>query len=217
MGRHDRATVYAALGDEQRLAIIDALLLTDLTSKQVGDRVGIPSNLLAHHLSVLEAAGVVVRRRSDGDGRRRYISLMTQRLPSELVAPDRVAGRVLFTCRRNSARSQLAAALFSRRTGRSADSAGSHPAHVIHPRARAVAAEVGIELIGVPKGYREVTEPDVVVSVCDIAGEDQVPFPASHRLHWSIPDPVSDGRFGAFRRARTTLEARVERLAEAMG
>ena len=39
-----------------------------------------PSNLLAHHLDVLEAAGLIERSRSSGDGRRRYVHLIHARL-----------------------------------------------------------------------------------------------------------------------------------------
>ena len=37
---------------------------------------GIPSNLLAHHLDVLEQVGLITRSRSSGDGRRRYVHLL---------------------------------------------------------------------------------------------------------------------------------------------
>ena len=213
--RRERAAVYAALGDEHRLGIMEALLLTDLTSMELARRVEMPSNLLAHHLAVLEDAGLVRRRRSDGDGRRRYISVRTEHLPLELAAPSPTSGGVLFACSRNSARSQLAAALYTRRTGRPAESAGVDPGDAIHPKAAAVASEIGIHLAGSPKGYEVVSSPDVVVSVCDLAGEQAVPFDAL-RLHWSLPDPVSDGRIGAFRRARDVLDERVGRLAAAM-
>jgi ArsR family transcriptional regulator, arsenate/arsenite/antimonite-responsive transcriptional repressor / arsenate reductase (thioredoxin) len=35
-----------------------------------------PSNLLAHHLRVLEEAGLVTRHRSEGDKRRSYLRLV---------------------------------------------------------------------------------------------------------------------------------------------
>jgi len=69
-----------------------------------------PSNLLAHHLRVLEQAGVITRRRSEGDRRRTYLRLVPVTLDS-LAAPPRPERRVLFVCTANSARSHLAAAL----------------------------------------------------------------------------------------------------------
>ena len=73
-----------------------------------------PSNLLAHHLAVLEQAGLVSRRRSEGDRRRTYLRLVPGAF-DPLVRPlSRTARRVLFVCTANSARSHLAAALWRR-------------------------------------------------------------------------------------------------------
>ena len=211
MTRNERAKVYAALGDEHRLEIVEHLLTTDLTPTEVAHQVGLPSNLLAHHLDVLESAGIIERRVSDGDARRRYVRVVMETLPDHLRSHAALPDRILFACRHNSARSQLAAALFQQRTGRSASSAGSQPARAIHPKARAAAAEVGLELVGEPKGYSHVEAPDLVVSVCDIAGEEPPPFDAP-QLHWSIPDPVTDGQLAAFRRVRDQLSIRIDSL-----
>ena len=70
-----RAHAHAALAEPHRLAIVDALALGDLSPGELGERTGQSSNLLAHHLGVLESAGLVRRRRSDGDGRRSYLTL----------------------------------------------------------------------------------------------------------------------------------------------
>src|SRR6185437_9041553 len=59
-----RAAVYAALGDPARLAIVDALLLGDRSPSELGEALGMPSNLLAHHLRLLEQVGVIERERS---------------------------------------------------------------------------------------------------------------------------------------------------------
>ncbi|TMQ89925.1 winged helix-turn-helix transcriptional regulator, partial [Actinomadura soli] len=50
-----RAAAHRALGDPARLAIVEALLLGDLAPGEVGRLLGLPSNLLAHHLGVLQA------------------------------------------------------------------------------------------------------------------------------------------------------------------
>lgn len=62
----DRARAYAALGDPSRLAIIDLLAHADLASGELGGQLGIPTNLTTHHLRVLEEAGLIERRRSEG-------------------------------------------------------------------------------------------------------------------------------------------------------
>lgn len=216
MSRRDRAAVFAALGDEHRLGIVDELLLTDLTPAELGSRLGQPSNLLAHHLSVLEGAGLIRRTPSEADGRRRYVSLVVGALPFDPELPRVSARSVLFVCRQNSARSQMAAALFGRRSECAVQSAGLAPAAAIHPRAIEVAGEAGVTLTGRPRGYPEVTAPDLVISVCDVAAEDEIPFTGAGRLHWSIPDPVRRGRLGDFRAARSEIERRVDLLARAI-
>ena len=75
-----RAAVHAALGEPSRLAIVDHLAASDRSPQDLQEAVGVPSNLLAHHLDVLEAAGLIERSRSSGDGRRRYVHLIHGRL-----------------------------------------------------------------------------------------------------------------------------------------
>ena len=71
-----RATVHAALADPARLRISDALADTDLSPSELAAMLAMPSNLLAHHLGVLERAGIIIRRRSQGDRRRTYLRLV---------------------------------------------------------------------------------------------------------------------------------------------
>jgi ArsR family transcriptional regulator, arsenate/arsenite/antimonite-responsive transcriptional repressor / arsenate reductase (thioredoxin) len=119
-------------------------------------------------------------------------------------------------CTANSARSQLAAHLWRSRTGRPALSAGTEPAAAVHPLARAVAAEGGLDLGGArPMGLDQLdVAPDLVVSVCDRAHESAVGFDVP-TLHWSVPDPV-DGGAEAFTAVFEELTDRIERLARAV-
>ncbi len=217
MDRTARARVHTALGDPLRLGIVDRLAYGDLTPRRLAAALEVPSNLLAHHLNVLEAAGVVSRRVSEGDGRRRYVVLTRHVLGELAAATPQPAHTVLFVCTHNSARSQYAAALWRQRTGLVAESAGSEPAARVNPQATAVAAELGVDLTGgAPRGYDEVSgDPDLVVSVCDRAGEAEIPF-AARRLHWSVPDPVADGRKRAFRQAFAEISGRLDALAGAV-
>jgi ArsR family transcriptional regulator, arsenate/arsenite/antimonite-responsive transcriptional repressor / arsenate reductase (thioredoxin) len=59
-----RAAVHAALADPARLAITDTLLAGDASPSELAAMLAMPSNLLAHHLHMLEQAGVITRRRS---------------------------------------------------------------------------------------------------------------------------------------------------------
>jgi protein-tyrosine-phosphatase len=212
-----RAGIHAALADPHRLAVVEALALSDRSPSELGEQLGIGSNLLAHHLDVLEAAGVVERLVSAGDRRRRYLRLRPDTIAALLgPAVSMAVGRVLFVCSANSARSQLAQALWNARHDVPADSAGTSPAAEVHPEAIRAAARAGLDLGGaVPRGIDELEElPDLVVTVCDIAHEDLGELGSGRRvLHWSIPDPATSGEPRAFDEALRRLTARVDSLA----
>jgi protein-tyrosine-phosphatase len=208
-----RASVHRALGDPHRLLIVDALRLSDRSPSELAARTGLGSNLVAFHLGVLEEVAVVERGPSEGDARRRYVHLHRDVLTALTPRPTLVADDVVFVCTANSARSQLAAALWRRRTGLDARSAGSAPAQWVHPLAITTAAAHGLDLTtAVPQGYDELgTPPDLVVSVCDRAREGGLPFDVP-ALHWSVPDPVAGDR-AAFEAAFRELTGRIDVLA----
>jgi protein-tyrosine-phosphatase len=212
----DRARIYAALGDPVRLAMVDELFLSDRTFQELSRLVGLPGNAAAHHLAVLESAGLITRSVSEGDHRRRYVSLQHQRVAGSIATPFAAPKAILFVCTHNSARSQFAAALWSQRTGGPAASAGTQPAPRVHPGAVRAAAEFGVDLTdAMPRGYDAVEDPpQLVISVCDRAREAGMPF-ANPSFHWSVPDPVPSGTASAFRMAFADLAERVERLASA--
>ena len=166
-----RAQRHAALGDPTRLAIIDELVSSDRAPVELQHLTQVPSNLLAHHLDVLEQVGLITRRRSSGDGRRRYVHLHRDVLDGLRPGPRGRAGRALFVCTHNSARSQLAAALWTQLTNDPADSAGTHPAKRVHPGAVAAARRAGLDLGDArPKLLDDVEDrPGLVVTVCDRA------------------------------------------------
>ncbi len=207
----DRARVHAALGDVARLAIVDTLVAGDAAPGELAMVLGMTTNLVAHHLKVLEEAGLVVRSRSEGDRRRTYVRLVTEVLesPSLTAVP-----RVVFVCTRNSARSQLAASIWSRRSHIPALSAGTEPAAKPHPRAVRVARKHGLETAAwrTAQVSDVVERDDLVVAVCDIAYE-HLPSGARPRLHWSVPDPAAVDTDAAFEAAYRELTDRIDRLA----
>jgi protein-tyrosine-phosphatase len=209
----ERAARHAALGDRVRLAIVDELVVSDRSPIELRRRVGLESNLLAHHLDVLERVGLVERSRSSGDGRRRYVHLRPgafDDLPVRGVGP---AVPALFVCTANSARSQLAAALWRDLTGSAAISAGTQPAERVHPGAVAAARRAGLDLRGaVPRRLTDVgPAPGLVVTVCDRAHEEL--DPPGDWWHWSVPDPVVADRPEAFDAVVGDLTDRISRLA----
>lgn len=213
----DRARVHAALADPVRLAIVDALSTSDRASVELRERVGVESNLLAHHLDVLEAAGLVERSRSSGDGRRRYVHLRLAALTGMGPRSDVAVGPALFVCTANSARSQLAAALWSELAGQPGSSAGTHPAAAVHPEAVAAARRAGLDLgDAAPRSVDDLAAlPALVVTVCDRAHEEL--DDESSWLHWSVPDPVAAGSPAAFDAALQELRGRIEGLTALAG
>ena len=208
-----RARLHAALGDPHRLAIVDELSRSDRTPSQLGERCGLGSNLVAHHLHVLTDAGLVERFPSSGDRRRRYVRLRREPLIELGALTARPAGAVLFVCTQNSARSQLAAALWTDRTGQRAESAGTEPADEIHPGAVAAAERAGLDLQGRrPSSLTDADQRsvDVVVTVCDRAYEE-LSAPDGW-WHWSTPDPVTAGSPAAFDEVLADLDARIKAL-----
>lgn len=208
----ERAAIHAALGDPSRLRIVDTLLIGDASPSELAALLGMPSNLLAHHLRALEAAGLVTRHRSEGDGRRSYLRLarhvLAQLAPSALTTPE----RVVFVCTANSARSPLASALWHRASDIPTASAGTHPAPAIDPGALAAAKRHRLPMPQItPRHLDEVaTDGDLIVTVCDLAHEE---LGTTSTVHWSISDPARRGTTAAFDAAYDDLSARVDELA----
>jgi protein-tyrosine-phosphatase len=212
-----RAAVHAALADPHRLSIVDELAMSDRSPSELGASLEIGSNLLAHHLRVLERAGLVERLGSAGDRRRRYLRLVPDAVAA-IVEPvaTLVARHVLFVCTANSARSQLAAAAWNARHPVPATSAGTRPAPAVRPEAVAAAARAGLDLSGaVPRSVDRVSErPDLVVTVCDVAHEELAALPEDVRLlHWSVPDPADSTLPDPFDDALHRITARIDALA----
>jgi ArsR family transcriptional regulator, arsenate/arsenite/antimonite-responsive transcriptional repressor / arsenate reductase (thioredoxin) len=230
----ERARMHAALGEPVRLSIVDQLVLGDASPGELGEVVGLATNLLAFHLKVLEDAGLIRRVRSEGDRRRSYVHLRWEdpRVAALVSATlDDLPGavpRVVFVCTHNSARSQLAAAAWARVSTIPAASAGTHPAAKVHPRAVATTRRHGLRIGGAGTHHVDdtVRPGDLIVAVCDNAHEELTAAPPADAvdattrgrgwLHWAVPDPVRVDTDAAFDTAYTDLAHRVDRLAEAL-
>ena len=209
----ERAGRHAALSDVSRLAMVDALRWSDRSPSELGRMLELPSNLVAHHLRVLRDVGLVTQVRSQGDARRAYLQLVPDALDGLGRAPGWMAERVVFVCLHNSARSQLAAALWRQSSGTPAASAGTAPAGLVHPGAVAVARRHRLPMPR-PTTHRlsaVLRDSDLVITLCDEAHEDLAGTVSQHVLHWSIPDPVRVGTDAAFDRAYEQIAARIER------
>jgi protein-tyrosine-phosphatase len=207
-----RAAVHAALADPARLAITDTLADGDAAPSELAAMLAMPSNLLAHHLRVLEETGLVSRHRSEGDRRRSYLRLVPGTLDGLAGPPARTARRVLFVCTANSARSHLAAALWRQASSVPAASAGTHPAAAIDPGAIDAAGRHRLPLPRLrPRHISDIQhDGDLVITVCDLAHEE---LGQAAAVHWSVPDPVPAGDPESFDAALGELDRRVRRLA----
>jgi len=129
--------------------------------------------------------------------------------------------RILILCTGNSARSQMAEALFTTRGhGRfEVASAGSRPADRVNPFAVEVLGEAGIDWRGrTPRGMDGLEQErwDFVITVCDRAKESCPYFPGQPMLaHWGMPDPAevegsAEEKRAAFRDTFVTLNRRID-------
>lgn len=212
------ARVHHALGDLTRLRIAHRLLLGDAAPGELGEWLGLPSNLVAHHLTTLTAAGIARRLQSEGDRRRHYVSLVADPVVEQIVAAGAPTGlaprapRIAFVCTANSARSQMAAACWNDTSPIPAISAGTRPAARVHPRAVAIADRHGLALE--PGGTHDmaatVRPDDLVIAVCDRVHEE-LPQNVT-RLHWAVADPAPINTDAAFERAFADLSTRLVRL-----
>jgi protein-tyrosine-phosphatase len=119
-------------------------------------------------------------------------------------------------CTRNSARSQLAAALWTQSSPIPVASAGTEPAARVNPRAVRTAKRHGLHLDPARTAHIEevAQDGDLVIAVCDHAHET---LPANRlRLHWSVPDPVPADTDEAFEAAFADLAERIDRLSPAL-
>jgi len=122
---------------------------------------------------------------------------------------------ILFLCVANSARSQMAEGLARDLFGDAlrVQSAGSEPTRV-NPYAVEVMREAGIDLAGHASKPVTAIDPATVDTVVTLCTDEVCPafLGTARRLHWPIPDPVSDDPtltraelLASFRAARDTI------------
>ncbi len=132
-----------------------------------------------------------------------------------LMAPYRSRKKLLFLCRENACRSQMAGAFAQVLAAERFDVAtgGSTPAPKTDPNMAAAMSERGVDMaFRAPQSIEAALAhgtPDVVVSMG--CGEECPVIPGVRRLDWDLPDPA--GRpLEVMRAVRDDIEARVKRL-----
>jgi len=114
---------------------------------------------------------------------------------------------VLFVCRQNAGRSQIAQALYERRGG-SARSAGTTPAERVHPEVAALMPELADR---VPHAL-ERADADWADLVVTMGCGDACPvLPGKQYVDWELQDPAGQDA-ETVRRIRDEIELRVGEL-----
>jgi arsenate reductase len=114
---------------------------------------------------------------------------------------------VLFVCRQNAGRSQIAQALYERRGGR-ARSAGTTPAERVHPEVAELMPELADH---VPKKLDDADAQwaDLVVTMG--CGDACPVLPGKRYVDWELDDPAGQDA-ETVRRIRDEIERRVSEL-----
>ncbi|MGB3715991.1 MAG: metalloregulator ArsR/SmtB family transcription factor [Candidatus Promineifilaceae bacterium] len=95
------STVLKALGEPNRLRIFDELMTGDSCNCELTEKLGMPSNLLSHHLRVLSEAGMVNSRRDMVDARWIYYTVDREAAArwqawfTQFLDPQRIQDRVV--------------------------------------------------------------------------------------------------------------------------
>lgn len=88
------------LADPTRIAILELLMKGLQCNCNLGDRLGLPMNLVSHHLKVLRGAGLVTFSRAAQDGRWIYYAVNPKGLArlreaiSAFLSPEKIRNRL---------------------------------------------------------------------------------------------------------------------------
>ncbi len=131
------------------------------------------------------------------------------------LAPFFLRKKILFACRENACRSQMAAAFARYMAGDilDVDCAGSRPAKEVNPLMKEVMAEAGYDMaFRIPRGIDaavQASRPHIIVTM---GCAEECPYiPGVEMLDWELADPAG-GSKDVMRRTRDEIQARVEAL-----
>lgn len=220
------ADVFKALGDTTRLQLalfVHRSAPSPVCACSFPEAFGIGQSTVSHHLTKLVTAGVLTRVKK---GKWSYYSVADTFDKTLLDLANAMVGHdheeqtvsdqpitILFACRKNAGRSQIAAAIAQSLAPENVTilSAGTEPADEAHPEAVAVLAEIGLAPTSAPSKLdpAEVKAADWVVTMG--CGESCPIFPGTRYEDWPIDDPA-DQPIEIVRTIRDEIKARVEDL-----
>ena len=221
----DAAGIFAALSDVTRLQV--ALFIYRCSPNPVcacsfPEVFNISRSTISHHLTKLVNAGILGREQrgkwayysiaSDFDTQ--FLDVVAKHVPQQTTHRNEAAvTRILFACRQNAGRSQMAAAIAQELAESNVTimSAGTEPAEEVHPEVRDALAEIGLEPFGQPEKLdpAKVKMADWVITMG--CSESCPIFPGTHYEDWEVADPSGEP-VEAVREIRDEITQRVKEL-----
>lgn len=138
---------------------------------------------------------------------------------ARLMSDYRKRMKILFACRENACRSQMAAAFTRWLAGDTVEalSAGSTPASRVNPLMAEVMAEKGLDMaFHIPCALDEVLARERPALLITMGCGEACPFvPGMERIDWDLPDPAG-GSIAVMRDVRDEIEQRVKDLIQSL-
>ena len=221
----DVTSIFAALSDVTRLQV--ALFIYRCSPNPVcacsfPEVFNISRSTISHHLTKLVNAGILGREQrgkwayysiaSDFDTQ--FLDVVAKHVPQQTTHRKEAAvTRILFACRQNAGRSQMAAAIAQELAESNVTimSAGTEPAEEVHPEVRDALAGIGLEPFGQPEKLdpAKVKMADWVITMG--CSESCPIFPGTHYEDWEVADP-SEEPTEVVREIRDDITKRVKEL-----
>ena len=134
---------------------------------------------------------------------------------ARLMKPFQGRKKVLFACRENACRSQMASAFAQSLAGDELEvlNAGSEPAGKVHPDMVTAMHEKGIDMgFRNPRTIDEVISYDTPEIIITMGCAEQCPMvPGARKMDWDLPDPAGNS-IEFMRDVRDEIEKRVQNL-----
>lgn len=220
------ADIFKALGDITRLQLalfVHRSAPSPVCACSFPEAFGIGQSTVSHHLTKLVNAGVLSREKQ---GKWSYYSVANTFDKDLLNLAQSYVGHehqepavtdqpltILFACRKNAGRSQIAAAIAQSLAPENVTilSAGTEPVDEAHPEAVEVLAELGLKPTSTPSKLdpADVKASDWVITMG--CGESCPIFPGTRYEDWPIDDPA-DQPIDTVRQIRDEIRSRVEDL-----
>ncbi len=194
----DAASIFAALSDVTRLQV--ALFIYRCSPNPVcacsfPEVFNISRSTISHHLTKLVNAGILGREQQGkwayysiaSEFDTQFLDVVAKHVPQQTTRRKEAAvTKILFACRQNAGRSQMAAAIAQELATSDVTimSAGTEPAEEVHPEVRDALAEIGLEPFAQPEKLdpAKVKMADWVITMG--CGESCPIFPGTHYEDW---------------------------------